>query len=447
MSAQARGEGLPLVAVVGRPNVGKSSLVNRMIGRRDAIVQESPGVTRDRRHFVAEWAGRSFEVIDTGGLEPGPTGLEERVAEQAQIAVEAADVIVLVVDNSTGPVEDDHTVAQMLRRAGKPVLVAANKADEPADEPAASIFYRLGLGEPIPLSALHGRGSGDFLEAVVEALPERPGEGVDAWASVAIVGRPNVGKSSILNRLLGEPRSIVHEVPGTTRDPVDSYVELPGGRTVRIVDTAGMRRRVRVHDPIEYYGLVRSRRALASADAAVLVVDASEGVTSHDQRIAEEVVESGRACVVALNKWDAIPADQRDRQRLAAAIDRRLRFLDWATVIRTSALTGRATDRILPAAADAVAAHRTRIPTVDLNRIVAEAQQSRPHPRTGGRAVKVLYAVQAGVAPPRILLFANGRLVPSYLRFLEHRIRAFEPFAGSPVQLVPRLRSRPKVKG
>lgn len=439
------GEGLPLVAVVGRPNVGKSSLVNRIIGRREAIVQETPGVTRDRRHFATEWSGRAFEIVDTGGLEPGPDGLEERVSEQAQIAIEAADVILFVVENPTGPVEDDHLVAQQLRGSGKPVLVVVNKADEPADEPAASVFFKLGLGEPVPVSALHGRGSGDLLDALVALLPARAGEDRQAWASLAIVGRPNVGKSSTLNRVLGEARSIVDEGPGTTRDPVDSYLALEDGRILRIVDTAGIRRRVKINDSIEYYGLLRSRRALLSADVAVLVIDSSEGVTAGDQRIAEEIVESGRACVVALNKWDSIPDDEADRDRLARAIDHRLRFLPWATVVRTSALTGRAMDRIVPAAIAAVEASRTRLPTPEINRIIGDAQAQRPHPRVAGKAVKVLYAVQAGVAPPTVLLFATGRVQESYLRYLENRLRETHPFPGTPIRMAARLRTRPKV--
>lgn len=442
----ARGSGLPVVAVVGRPNVGKSSLVNRVLGRREAIVEEMPGVTRDRRGFVAEWAGRRFELVDTGGLEPGAQGLDARVVEQAQVAITTADVIVLVVDAVTGPNQDDLLVADQLRRSGKPVLVAANKIDDPRDEPMAAAFYRLGLGDPHALSALHGRASGDFLEALVGVLPEESGTEVDAWASIALVGRPNVGKSSILNRLVGEARSIVDPRPGTTRDPVDTYLELPDGRSIRIVDTAGMRREVRIDDPVEYFGFLRSRRTLERVDAAVLVVDVAEGVTGHDQRIAEAILEAGRACVVALNKWDLVPREETDRKRFDRDVAQRLRFVPWATLVRTSALTSRGVDRLLPALETGVMSHRRRLLTSEVNRVIQEAQAHRPHPRTRGKAVKILYAVQARTGPPHIILFASGRIEPSYLRYLDHRVRDVEPFAGSPLRFEVRQKTRPKVQ-
>ena len=439
--------GLPLVAVVGRPNVGKSSLVNRILGRREAIVEETPGVTRDRQSFVADWDGRSFELVDTGGLEPGAEGLEARVADQAQVALEAADLVLFVVDATTGPQQDDHLVAEMLRRADKPVVVIANKVDDPSDEPAAAIFYRLGLGDPVPVSALHGRGSGDMLAVLVDRLPETPATGGDpAWCSIAIVGRPNVGKSSLLNALVGEERAIVDPTPGTTRDPVDSLVRLDDDRIVRIVDTAGMRRRVRVDDPLEYFSLLRSRRTLARVDAAVLVVDASEGVVGPDQRLAEEIMEEGRACVVALNKWDLVTAEGPDRDRMERAIDRRLRFVPWATKVRTSALTGRSIQRVLPAVAAAVESHRTRMPTPAVNRVLRDAQAEKPHPRTGGRAVRILYGLQAAVAPPTFVLFANHRLETSYLRFLERKLRAAGSFDGSPIHTRVKLKARREVE-
>jgi GTP-binding protein len=433
--------GLPLVAVVGRPNVGKSSLVNRVLGRREAIVEASPGVTRDRRSFVAEWGGRRFEIVDTGGLEPGARGLDARVAEQAEVAMEAADVVVLVVDATAGPLEDDVAVAARLRQGDKPVLVAANKVDDPRDEPAAAEFYKLGLGDPVPLSALHGRGSGDFLEELVTRLPDAEAEESGAWASLAIAGRPNVGKSSILNALLREERSIVDSVPGTTRDPVDSFVDA-GGRVLRIVDTAGMRRRVQIGESLEYYSWLRSRVAVQRADAVLLVVDMGEGVTALDQRIAQDVVESGRACVIALNKWDLVPAEETDRDRAERDIGERLRWLEWAKVVRTSALTRRGIDRLLPAVVDALESHARRLPTAAVNRIVSEAQARRPHPRAGHRAVRVLYAVQAGTSPPEFVLFATGPLAPAYLKYLEHRIREAEPFEGTPVKLRTRIRKR-----
>jgi GTPase len=437
---------VPVVAVVGRPNVGKSSLVNRILGRREAIVDRRPGVTRDRSTFTGEWRGRSFELVDTGGLEPGADGIEARVGEQAEVAIEAADVVVLVVDAATGPLEDDGLVAETLRRSGKTVVLAVNKVDDPGDEPLAAAFYRLGMGTPHALSALHGRGSGDFLDALVERLPaERETTGGD-WAAAAIVGRPNVGKSSLLNFLLRQERAIVDPRPGTTRDPVDARIEIAPDKRLRIVDTAGMRREVQIKDEIEYFAWLRSRRVLGRVDAGILVVDVSEGVTANDQRLAQEISSSGRACVVALNKWDLLPADDADRSRLERDVADALRFIPWATIIRTSALTGRGVDKLLPALERSVRAHRTRVPTATLNRVVREAQDRRPHPRSGGRGIRVLYAVEARVSPPTIVLFATGRIQASYLRYLEHQIRDHEPFPGSPLRMEARIRTRPKVK-
>jgi GTPase len=437
--------GLPVVAVVGRPNVGKSSLVNRVLGRREAIVEETPGVTRDRSGFTAEWSGHRFEIVDTGGLEPGPRGLDARIVEQAQMAIAAADLIVLVVDGTTGPLEDDALVAAELRRSGKPVVLAVNKVDDPRDEPGAAAFFRLGLGEPIPVSALHGRGSGDFLELMVARLPRMSSEADEPWASMAVVGRPNVGKSSMLNSLLGEGRAIVDPIAGTTRDPVDSYLHLStpeGERALRIVDTAGMRREVQVKDPIEYFAFLRSRRTLSRVDVALLVVDASEGVTAHDQRIAQEIVDHGRACVIAVNKWDLATPEETDRQRLEQSLRHDLRFLEWATWVRTSALSGRGVERLVPAVLQAIESHRRRLPTSVLNEVVARAQERRPHSRTGGRSIRIQYAVQARVSPPTVLLFTNGVVQPEYLRFVERRIRSFELFAGSPVRLEVKVKSR-----
>ncbi|MGH2807219.1 MAG: ribosome biogenesis GTPase Der [Actinomycetota bacterium] len=435
--------GLPVVAVVGRPNVGKSSLVNRVLGRREAIVEETPGVTRDRQSFVADWSGRSFELVDTGGLEPGQEGLDARVAEQAQVAIETADVIVLVVDATTGPIQDDFIVAELLRRADKPVVLAVNKVDDPRDEPSAAVFHRLGLGEPVPLSALHGRGSGDFLEVLVEHLPEGAvRDAAGAWASIAIVGRPNVGKSSILNRLLGEERALVDAAPGTTRDPVDSWIGLDDERRLRVIDTAGMRRQVQIKDPIEYFSFLRSRRTLARVDGVFLVLDAAEGVTSHDQRLAEEIVSSGRACVIVLNKWDLVTSEETDRARFDASIKRKLRFLPWAPIVRTAAVRGRGLQRLLPAIELAIGSHRRRLPTPEVNRVVGDAQQATPHPRAGGKARRVLYALQAAVSPPTFVLFSNGRLEPSYVRYLENTIRRYEPFEGSPLAMKVRPKTR-----
>ncbi|MFN2489007.1 MAG: ribosome biogenesis GTPase Der [Actinomycetota bacterium] len=442
-------DSLPVVAIVGRPNVGKSSLMNRILGRREAIVEATPGVTRDRRTSVAEWRGSRFELVDTGGLEPGQHGLEADVAAQAAIAIDAADVILFVVDASVGPLEDDSLVAASLRRSGKAVLLAANKVDDPRDATgAASAFYRLGLGEPHQVSALHGAGSGDLLDALVDKLPGGgSARGRAPWAAMAIVGRPNVGKSSILNALVGATRAVVAPTPGTTRDPVDAVVELDQGRSLRIVDTAGMRRQVQIKDPIEYFGWLRARQTLQRVDAALLVVDATEGVTGHDQRIAEEIVDNGRACVVALNKWDAVVRDDTDRLRSERAMAEGLRFLSWAPRIRTSALTGRGIDKLVPALGRAVGSHRRRLTTAAVNRLLRDAQARQPHARAGGRAVRVLYGVQARVSPPTVLLFTNGRLEASYLRFVENRLRASEAFEGSPVKLEVRTRSPSDLHG
>jgi GTP-binding protein len=440
-----RSSGRAVVAIVGRPNVGKSSLVNRILGRREAIVQETPGVTRDRRSFDAHWGGRSFEVLDTGGLEPGAEGLDLRIAEQAQIAMAAADLIVLVVDAQTGPTHDDLEVAVTLRGAATPVMVAVNKVDQPGDVTSVGEFFKLGLGDPLPVSALHGTGSGDLLQALVERLPDRTGEVDDAWASVAIVGRPNVGKSSILNKLLREARSIVDSVPGTTRDPIDSYLEMEDGRLLRVVDTAGMRREVQIKDPIEYFSWLRSRGTLERVDVALLVVDSSEGVTGHDQRIAAEILEAGRGCVVALNKWDLVGGQDSDRLRFEQSITRDLRFLDWATVVRTSALTRRGIDKLTPSVEAAVAGHRHRLGTSLVNRLIRSAQEDRPHPRSKGRAVKIFYAVQARVGPPTIILFCNTRLETNYIRYLENRLRRDHPFPGTPIRFEIRVKSRDEV--
>ena len=429
----------PVVAVVGRPNVGKSSLVNRIIGRRDAIVEETPGVTRDRRGFRAEWNGRAFELVDTGGLEPGAEGLEARVTEQAHVAIATADLVLLVVDTHAGPQQDDIEVAGLLRRAGKRVLLVANKVDDSADEAEVARFYRLGLGEPEPVSALHGRRSGDLLDRIVELLPEMGEAPTEDWAAAAIVGRPNVGKSSLLNVLVGETRAIVDATPGTTRDPTDTLLQLNDDRTLRLVDTAGLRRRTHIDDPLEYFSSLRTRGTLRRVDATILVIDASEGVTGPDQRLAEDIADAGRACVVALNKWDLL-GDPDHRLQIERSIEQKLRFLTWAPMLRISALRGRGVQRVLPALEAAIGSHRRRLPTPAVNEIVRAAQERRPHPRTQGRAVRIRYAVQAESGPPLFLLFANARPSSEYLRYVENRIREAEPFVGTPVRVESRIK-------
>jgi GTP-binding protein len=440
-AAAHRDVDLPIVAVVGRPNVGKSSLVNRVIGRREAIVEETPGVTRDRRSFPAEWGGRTFEILDTGGLEPGAEGLDARVGEQARFSIEIADLVLLVVDAVVGPQEDDLSVADMLRKARKPTIVVANKVDSAADEAEVAAFHRLGLGEPAAVSALHGRGSGDLLDRVVALLPALEASPRPEWASVAIVGKPNVGKSSLLNALVGEERALVDPAPGTTRDPTDSWLGIDETRQIRVVDTAGMRRRTHIQDPIEYFSYLRSRRTLRRVDAAVLVIDAAQGVTALDQRLAEQVESEGLACVLVLNKWDLL-TDVDERRRTERSVVEGLRFVPWAPVVRTSAIHGRGVAKILPALKRAVDAHRKRLTTARVNSLLRDVQERQPHARTGGRPIRVLYGAQARVAPPTFVLFTTGPLEASYLRYLENRIREVEPFEGSPIKLEVRRRKR-----
>ncbi len=440
-AAAHRDVDLPIVAVVGRPNVGKSSLVNRVIGRREAIVEETPGVTRDRRSFPAEWGSRTFEILDTGGLEPGAEGLDARVGEQARFSIEIADLVLLVVDAVVGPQEDDLSVADMLRKARKPTIVVANKVDSAADEAEVAAFHRLGLGEPAAVSALHGRGSGDLLDRVVALLPALEASPRPEWASVAIVGKPNVGKSSLLNALVGEERALVDPAPGTTRDPTDSWLGIDETRQIRVVDTAGMRRRTHIQDPIEYFSYLRSRRTLRRVDAAVLVIDAAQGVTALDQRLAEQVESEGLACVLVLNKWDLL-TDVDERRRTERSVVEGLRFVPWAPVVRTSAIHGRGVAKILPALKRAVDAHRKRLTTARVNSLLRDVQERQPHARTGGRPIRVLYGAQARVAPPTFVLFTTGPLEASYLRYLENRIREVEPFEGSPIKLEVRRRKR-----
>lgn len=440
MTAPVRPGTTPVVAVVGRPNVGKSSLVNRIIGRREAIVEATPGVTRDRRGFAAEWNGRTFELVDTGGLEPGAEGLEARVTEQAHVAIASADVVLLVCDAQSGPQQDDIEVAHLLRKANKKVLLVVNKVDDADIEAEVPRFYRLGLGDPAAVSALHGRRSGDLLDRLIDLLPETRGETHSDWAAAAIIGRPNVGKSSLLNRLVGESRAIVDSAPGTTRDPTDTVLDLDGERTLRLVDTAGLRRRTHIDDPLEYFSSLRTRGTLRRVDVALLVIDASEGVTGPDQRLAEDIEDAGRACVVVLNKWDLMGGDEYTRSRVERSIEDKLRFLSWAPVIRVSALRGRGVHRVLPAVEAAVESHRRRLPTASVNELVKEAQARRPHPRVHGRGLRINYAVQAEVAPPLFLLFSNGRLEVEYLRYVENRLREVEPFSGSPIRVETRLK-------
>lgn len=431
----------PVVAVVGRPNVGKSTLVNRVLGRREAVVEDVPGVTRDRVAYEAGWAGREFTLLDTGGWQRRAQGMAARIAEQAEVAVAAADAVLFVVDATVGLTDEDVAVARVLQRAGKPVLVAANKVDDARGEASTGELWGLGLGEPMPVSALHGRGSGDVLDALVTLLPTTSAVAEDAGDGprrVALVGRPNVGKSSLLNRMLGEERVLVDAAAGTTRDPVDSLVEL-GGRTWRFVDTAGLRRRVRDASGAEYYASLRTATALDAAEAAIVLLDASTPISEQDQRVITMVIESGRALVIALNKWDLVDDDR--RHQLDKELDRELRRVPWAPRINVSARTGRSLQRLAPALEEALASWETRIATAELNAFLGDLVAATPPPVRGGKQPRILFATQPGVGPPRFVLFSTGPLEASYLRFIERRLRERYGFVGSPLDLAVKVRS------
>ncbi|HEY2815436.1 MAG TPA: ribosome biogenesis GTPase Der [Acidimicrobiales bacterium] len=438
---------LPSIAIVGRPNVGKSTLLNRIVGRREAIVEEKPGVTRDRKEVEAEWQGRPFTVIDTGGWLPGDSNsLDVKVSQQSEKAMREADVVLLVVDASVGVAEEDARVADVLRTLRSPVLVVVNKVDDTNREAAVWEFLQLGLGEPLPVSALHGRGAGDVLDRVVTLLPPEESNPDDALErdvgkgeaeprifGVAIVGRPNVGKSTLFNRLIGDERAVVHDLPGTTRDTIDTVVDTEDG-PIRFIDTAGMRRRSRIGEGTEYYSLVRALQAVDRADVALLVIDATEGVTAQDQRLAERVDAAGCPIVVLLNKWELLDAD--DRTVLTRQVGRKLHFAGDAVVLKISALTGKGVHRLLPALAEAIEAYHTRVPTRRVNEVIRAAQVSQPAPH-GGR---VLYATQGAADPPTFTLFANKELPPTYLRFLERRLREAFDLGATPIKLRVRRR-------
>jgi GTPase len=436
---------VPVVAVVGRPNVGKSTLVNRILGSRQAVVEDTPGVTRDRVAYDALWRGRAFTLVDTGGWEPAAEGgqsLAARVAAQARVAVDAADAVLFVVDATVGVTDADAAVAKVLRRSGKPVVVAANKIDDTKAEPEVAALWSLGLGEPAPVSALHGRGSGDLLDLVLDALPDAPKETDETEGGprrVALLGRPNVGKSSLLNKLVGHQRALVDPVAGTTRDPVDELVEL-GGTTWRFVDTAGIRRRFRENQGADYYAALRTAGALDRAEVAVVLVDASEPLTEQDLRIVSMVIEAGRALVIAYNKWDLVDSE---RQRyLEREIDRQLQFVRWAPRVNISATTGRHIDRLVPALDKALAGWETRVPTGRLNAWLTGLVAATPPPVRGGRQPRILFATQAGVRPPHFVLFSSGFLEAAYRRFIERRLREEFGFEGSPVQISVRVKAK-----
>ena len=449
------GRSLPTVAIVGRPNVGKSTLMNRILGRREAIVAEQPGVTRDRKEMPASWQGREFTVVDTGGWLPQGAGdnasMDAKVSAQSERSMDDADVVVMVVDSQAGITGDDEGVAGRLRGRAGPVLVAVNKVDDEVHENLIWEFIGLGLGEPFPVSALHGRGVGDLLDAVMAELPEESAEGAETGAeteaedaaasgadaymvSVSIVGRPNAGKSTLFNRLIGDDRSVVHDQPGTTRDAIDTVVETELG-PIRFVDTAGMRRRARIDQATEYYSLLRALAAVDRSDIALLVVDATVGVTHQDQRLAERIDGAGCPIVVLLNKWDML--DTEAREAIALDIEHRLHFLGDAAVLRVSALSGKGLNRLLPELRGVIAEYRRRIPTQAVNRVLRDAQAAHPAPD----GARVLYATQGAADPPTFTLFANRTLPRTYLRYLERRFREAFDLGSVPVKLRVRRRS------
>ena len=444
-------QSLPAVAIIGRPNVGKSTLFNRIVGERVAIVEDRPGITRDRKTLEAEWLGFPFLVIDTGGWLPTGGELEAKISRQVEAAVRDSDLVLFVVDASTGITDEDENVATWIRRTGKKVLLVANKSDNLRRETEMWTFLNLGCGDPIPVSALHGRRAGDLLDEVIALLPA-PGESVagdvetDEFGTpidlggvkapkVAIVGRPNVGKSTLFNRLVGEDRSVVHDLAGTTRDAIDTLVETADGPVV-FVDTAGMRRRSKIDDSAEYYSMVRALRAVDDSDIAFLVIDATEGVTGQDQRLAERVDAAGCPIVVLLNKWDLLE-DAEQRAEITAQLSDKLSFVGDAPVLKISAKSGKGVQKLLPVLQEAIAQYHKRVPTRDVNRVLAAAQQKQPGPHGG----KVMYALQGATDPPTFTLFVNKELPPAYARYLERSLREAFSFGSTPIKLRFRRRA------
>ena len=436
---------LPILAVIGRPNVGKSTLVNRIIGRREAVVEDVPGVTRDRVSYPAEWAGRRFMLMDTGGWEHNVFGIHARVAEQAELAIQMADAILFVLDATVGATGTDELVVPLLRKSGKPVVLAANKVDGPSGESDAAGLWSLGLGEPHAISALHGRGTGDLLDAAMAVLPEiSAGGGVVPEGGprrVALVGRPNVGKSSLLNKVVGSERVVVDSVAGTTRDPVDEFVEL-AGKTWVFVDTAGIRRRVHQTSGADFYASLRTQAAIEKAEVAVVLVDASEPITEQDTRVITQVIEAGRALVIAYNKWDLMDEDR--RPYLEREIEQDLVQVQWAPRVNISATSGRHMDRLVPAIETSLASWDMRISTGRLNAFLGELVAAHPHPLRGGKQPRILFATQADTRPPRFVIFASGFLEAGYRRYIERRLRETFGFEGSPISISVRVREKRK---
>ncbi|MET7302229.1 ribosome biogenesis GTPase Der [Embleya sp. NPDC005575] len=434
---------LPVLAVVGRPNVGKSTLVNRIIGRREAVVEDTPGVTRDRVYYEATWNGRRFTVVDTGGWERDVVGIDLSVAVQAEYAIDSADAVMFVVDAIVGPTDSDEAVVKVLRKSGKPVVLAANKVDNMAQEADAAALWSLGLGQPWPVSAVHGRGSGDLLDAALAVLPEAPAQRFGVMEGgprrVALLGRPNVGKSSMLNKVAGENRVVVDKIAGTTRDPVDELIQL-GGKTWKFIDTAGIRRRVHLTQGADFYASLRTTAALEKAEVGVILIDASERLTEQDTRIISLAVEAGRAIVIAYNKWDLM--DEERRYYLEREIEQDLVQVTWAPRVNVSALTGRHMEKLVPAIETALASWEKRIPTGQLNAFLGTLVASHPHPIRGGKQPRILFGTQAGTKPPRFVLFTSGFLEAGYRRFIERRLREEFGFPGTPIEIRMKVREK-----
>jgi GTP-binding protein len=434
--------GLPIVAILGRPNVGKSTLINRFIGRREAIVEDTPGVTRDRVQYECEWGGRRFIIMDTGGWESKPDGISVQVSAGAEIAMQEADVLCFVVDAQVGALDEDDVLVQELRKAKKPTILVANKVDGDNDESDAHALWNIGLGEPHFVSALHGRGSGDLLDAIVKDLPEVGGAQVqDGYRRIALIGRPNVGKSSLFNALAGESRSIVDDVAGTTRDPIDELIEF-GGSIWRFVDTAGLKKRANQASGTDYYATLRTQTALERCECAVVVLDASVPISEQDLRIITMVEEAGKAMVIVMNKWDLVDDDR--RTQMDKEIERHLDQVEWAQIVNVAAKTGWHRDRLAPALRTAIDSWERRVPTSKLNSFLGALIGATPPPVRGGKQPKVYYATQAGIAPPKFVVFSSGWIEASYRRFIERRLREEFKFPGTPVQVAIRVKERDK---
>ena len=432
--------GLPIVAILGRPNVGKSTLINRFLGRREAIVEDTPGVTRDRVQYECEWGGRRFIIMDTGGWESKPDGISIQVSASAELAMREADVLAFVVDAHVGALDEDDILVQELRKIKKPTVLIANKVDSDVDESDAHALWNLGLGEPRFVSALHGRGSGDLLDYMVSQLPEVGGaQTLDGYRKIALIGRPNVGKSSLLNALAGENRSIVDDEAGTTRDPVDELIEF-GGSIWRFIDTAGLRKRANQSSGTDYYATLRTQSALERCECAVVVLDASVPISEQDLRVITMVEEAGKAMVIVMNKWDLVDEDRRDQ--LDKEIDRHLDQVEWAQRVNVAAKTGWHRDRLAPALRTAIESWERRVPTAKLNAFLGALIGATPPPVRGGKQPKIYYATQAGIAPPKFVIFSSGWIEPSYRRFIERRLREEFGFPGTPVMVAIRVKER-----